>query len=150
MADIKTSAERSKNMSRIRSADTKPEVWLRKQLFMRGYRYRKNVKDILGHPDIWLARYNSAIFVHGCFWHRHKGCKFAYLPKSREDFWKKKFEDNIARDLFVKEQLISKGIKVIVIWECTIKKMIKSDLLREKAIDEIELYLRNNELMLEL
>ena len=87
MADIKTPEERSRNMSKIRSRDTKPEVWLRKKLFERGYRYRKNVSNVPGHPDAWLAKYNTAVFVHGWFWHRHEGCKYAYTPKSQVEFW---------------------------------------------------------------
>ena len=75
MADIKSPEERSLNMSKIRSKDTKPEVWLRKKLFKHGYSYRKNVNNVPGHPDIWLAKYDTAVFVHGCFWHRHEGCK---------------------------------------------------------------------------
>ena len=81
--DIKSPEERSKNMSAIRSRDTKPEVYFRKLLFAQGYRYRLNAKTVPGHPDIYLKKYNTAIFVHGCFWHRHPGCKYTYMPKSR-------------------------------------------------------------------
>ena len=98
MADIKSSEERSQNMARIHSKDTKPEVWFRKQLFKYGYRYRKHINSLPGHPDLWLSKYNTAIFVHGCFWHHHNGCKFAYMPKSRVDFWQKKFKNNIMRE----------------------------------------------------
>ena len=86
MADIKTPEERSRNMARIRSKDTKPEIYIRKKLFERGYRYRKNAVNVYGRPDIWLSGYNAAIFVHGCYWHRHNDCKYAYVPKSRVDF----------------------------------------------------------------
>lgn len=82
MTDIKSPEERSRNMAAIRSKDTKPEVYLRKLLFAQGYRYRKNYKKIPGHPDIYLPKYRTAIFVHGCFWHRHQGCKYAYMPKA--------------------------------------------------------------------
>lgn len=92
MTDIKSEEERSKNMSAIKSADTKPELFIRKLLFSSGYRYRIQVSNIPGRPDLWLRKYNTAIFVHGCFWHRHKGCRFAYFPKSRVDFWNDKFE----------------------------------------------------------
>lgn len=95
MTDIKTPAERSKNMAAIKGKNTKPEVFLRKQLFTAGYRYRNNSSLAPGHPDIWLRKYNTAIFVHGCFWHRHSGCKLCYMPKSRVEFWEKKFTDNI-------------------------------------------------------
>lgn len=122
MADIKSPEERSRNMAAIRSKDTKPEVYLRKLLFSAGYRYRKNVSYIYGHPDLWLAKYNTAIFVHGCFWHRHEGCKYAYTPKSREEFWNKKFSVNIQRDKAVKEELARQGIRQLIIWECTIER----------------------------
>lgn len=98
MTDIKSEEERSKNMSAIKNADTKPELFIRKLLFSSGYRYRIQVSNIPWRPDLWLRKYNTAIFVHGCFWHRHKGCRFAYLPKSRVDFWNEKFDKNIHRD----------------------------------------------------
>lgn len=81
--DIVTSEQRSKNMSAIRSKNTKPEIYFRKFLFAEGYRYSLNSKNIPGHPDIYLRKYNTAIFINGCFWHRHEGCKYAYMPKSR-------------------------------------------------------------------
>ena len=87
--DIKSPEERSKNMAAIHSKNTKPEVYFRKLLFAQGYRYSLNSKNIPGHPDIYLKKYNTAIFVHGCFWHRHEGCKYAYMPKSRAEFWEK-------------------------------------------------------------
>ena len=90
MADIKSPEERSRNMSAIRSKDTEPEVYLRKLLLSEGLRYRKNVRNLPGCPDMYLARYNTAIFVHGCYWHRHEGCKYAYEPKSRWDFLQEK------------------------------------------------------------
>ena len=105
MADIKSPEERSRNMSAIRSKDTEPEVYLRKLLFSEGLRYRKNVRNLPGCPDMYLARYNTAIFVHGCYWHRHEGCKYAYEPKSRSDFWQEKFAANIKRDEVVKLNL---------------------------------------------
>ena len=104
MADIVSPEQRSQNMAAIRSRDTKPEVYFRKLLFAKGYRYRIAAKNIPGHPDIFLRKYNTAIFIHGCFWHRHHGCKYAYTPKSREDFWQNKFEANIKRDYIVKTQ----------------------------------------------
>ena len=126
MADILSPEERSRNMAAIRSRDTKPEVYLRKLLFARGYRYRIADKNIPGHPDIFLRKYNTAIFVHGCFWHRHPGCKYAYTPKSRIEFWQKKFDDNVRRDAVVAEELQKQGIKQLIIWECTVKQMKKS------------------------
>ena len=137
MTDIKTPEERSRNMSKIRSKDTKPEVWLRKQLFASGYRYRKNVSNILGHPDLWLAKYNTAIFVHGCFWHRHEGCKYAYTPKTRTTFWKAKFLQNVNRDKNVYKELSDQKIKYVVIWECTVKKMMKNNEYKNEVLRDI-------------
>ena len=125
MADIVSPNQRSKNMAAIRSKDTKPEIYLRKLLFAEGYRYRIAEKSVPGHPDIFLRKYNTAIFVHGCFWHRHQGCKYAYTPKSRIEFWQKKFDDNIRRDAVVEVALQENGVKCLVVWECTIKQMMK-------------------------
>lgn len=110
MADIVSAEERSRNMAAIRNRDTKPEVYLRKLLFARGYRYRIADRSVPGHPDIFLRRYNTAIFVHGCFWHRHRECKYAYTPKSRVEFWQKKFDDNVRRDRIVQKELFSKSM----------------------------------------
>ena len=126
MADIISPEKRSRNMSAIRSKNTKPEVYLRKLLFAQGYRYRIADKSVPGHPDIFLRKYNTAIFVNGCFWHRHSGCKYAYMPKSRMEFWQKKFDDNVQRDTIVKAELLKRGIKCLIVWECTIKKMCRS------------------------
>lgn len=145
MTDIKTPEERSRNMSKIRSKDTKPEVWLRKKLFEQGYRYRKNVRNVPGHPDLWLAKYNTAIFVHGCFWHRHEGCKYAYMPKSRAEFWENKFRKNKERDRIVLEQLGKKKIKSLIVWECTVKKMTKNDEYKNEIMLIIEKYFLDND-----
>ena len=150
MADIKTVEERSRNMSAIRGKDTKPEVFLRKLLFSQGYRYRKNYYRIPGHPDIYLPKYRTAIFVHGCFWHRHKGCKFAYVPKSNVDFWEKKFQDNILRDSIVKAELQERGIKCLIVWECTIKRMLNSDDIERLIIRQCASFLHAKKMLLEL
>ncbi len=136
MADIKSPEERSQNMAKIRSRDTKPEEYVRKLLFSRGYRYRKNVNHVPGHPDAWLAKYNTALFVHGCFWHRHAGCKYAYTPKSRVEFWETKFLKNIERDAVVKNQISERKIRTLVIWECTVKKMMKSEETQEAVLQK--------------
>ena len=112
-------------MAAIRSKDTKPEIYFRKLLFAQGYRYSLNSKKIPGHPDIYLRKYNTVIFIHGCFWHRHSGCKYAYMPKSRVEFWQKKFEANVKRDYIVRMELQDKGIKCLIVWECTVKRMKK-------------------------
>ncbi len=141
MADIKSPEERSRNMAKIRSRDTKPEDYVRKLLFGQGYRYRKNASGIPGHPDAWLSKYNTALFVHGCFWHRHAGCRYAYTPKSRVDFWTDKFQKNTARDAAVREQLAAGRIRVLIIWECTVKRMVRSEEERQKAVDRIMRFL---------
>ena len=150
MADIKTPEERSRNMAAIKGKSTKPEVYLRKLLFSKGYRYRKNCPQIIGHPDIWLAKYDTAIFVHGCYWHRHPGCKFAYTPKSNVDFWVRKFEENVSRDELVSDKLQREGIKCVVVWECTIKNMQKSCEACESYLSSISSFLNSDDLYLEL
>lgn len=150
MADRLSTTERSKNMSAIKSRDTKPEVYFRKKLFSKGLRYRKNSEKVIGHPDIYLAKYNTAIFVNGCFWHRHADCKYAYTPKSRVDFWEKKFESNIRRDNTVRQELYSQKIKQLVVWECTIKRMIKSSDYENEIIMQVMDFLISEEMYLEL
>ncbi|HDS1725593.1 very short patch repair endonuclease [Pseudomonas putida] len=118
MADRLSSQRRSWNMSRIKSRDTSPELAVRKVLYRMGFRYRLHSPAVPGRPDIVLKRFRAAIFVHGCFWHRHPGCKFAYVPKSRVEFWTKKFEANVRRDETVKKQLSDLGWKSLTIWEC--------------------------------
>ncbi len=148
--DIKSPEERSKNMAAIHSKNTKPEIYLRKLLFARGYRYGVNSKSVPGHPDIYMKKYNTAVFVHGCFWHRHEGCKYAYMPKSRVEFWLKKFEANVKRDELVRKELASKKIKVLIVWECTIKRMKKDKKTEEEAISLIEKFLLSSEFELEI
>lgn len=150
MADIKTKDARSKNMSAIKSKETKPEIYLRKLLFSRGYRYRKNVSYIFGHPDIYLGKYKTAIFVHGCFWHRHQKCKYTYLPKSNVEFWEKKFERNIIRDKVVSQTLLDTNIKCLIVWECTIKKMKKDIKMESEILEKIICFLENERLYMEL
>lgn len=137
MADTISPERRSRNMSAIKSRDTNPEVYLRKLLYHQGFRYRKNYSGVFGHPDIYLPKYRVAIFVHGCYWHRHSGCQYAYMPKSRVEFWQKKFDDNVRRDQLVQNTLESQGIRYIVVWECTIKKMQKDKVTEAKATEEI-------------
>ena len=121
--DTLTKERRSWNMSRIKSANTNPEKTVRSLLHRLRYRFRLHRKDLPGRPDIVLPKYQAVIFVHGCFWHRHSGCKFAYTPKSRVTFWQQKFADNQLRDKRVKQQLKKLGWQVIVIWECEIKEI---------------------------
>ena len=150
MTDIKTPIERSKNMAAIRSANTKPEQYICKELFSLGYRYRKNAKYIYGTPDLFLRKYNTAIFVHGCYWHRHSGCKYAYMPKSNADFWQKKFLKNVQRDVVVKQSLQQQGVKCLIVWECTVKKMIRDPVINANMMDRIVDFLNSEELYREL
>ena len=143
MADTLTPEERSRNMAAIKSQDTKPEVYLRKLLFGRGYRYRIADKNISGHPDIFLRKYNTAIFVHGCFWHRHSECKYTYTPKSRVEFWQKKFDDNVRRDAVVAEELQKQGIKQLIVWECTINRMKKDAEFEADILSQIASFINN-------
>ena len=150
MADTISPERRSQNMSAIRSKDTKPEIYLRKLLFAEGYRYRIAEKSIPGHPDMFLRKYNTAIFVHGCFWHRHQGCKYAYTPKSRVEFWQKKFDDNVRRDAVVRTALQENNIKCLIVWECTIKQMMKNSDIERRIINECRSFLSSDELLIEL
>ena len=150
MADSLTPERRSWNMSRIKSKNTKPEVYLRKLLFSKGYRYRIAPKYIPGHPDIYLKKYNTAIFVHGCFWHRHVGCKYAYTPKSNVDFWLRKFNENVQRDKRIVSDLSLHGIKCLVIWECKIKNMQKSEEMISLFAREFESFLLDGSMYKEL
>ena len=119
--DVHTKEVRSYNMSRIKGKDTKPEETVRKYLFSQGFRYRKNDKRLPGTPDIALPKYKTVIFVNGCFWHGHKGCKYFVWPKNNAEFWHKKIRDNILRDQRKVQALDLLGWKVIVVWECKIK-----------------------------
>ena len=149
MTDVLTPEERHRNMTAIRSRNTKPELFIRRLLFSRGYRYRLAPHNIPGHPDMFLRRWNTAIFVHGCFWHRHAGCRYTTVPATRSEFWMKKFLNNTHRDALVAEELLSSGIRRLVIWECTIKNMMKKKSLQEDILKNIETFLHGNELNIE-
>lgn len=118
--DVHSPEQRSFNMSRIRGKDTRPEMMVRRWLWVNGYRYRLHRIDLPGKPDIVLPKYRAAIFVHGCFWHRH-GCSMTTTPESRKDFWLAKFSDNISRDKRNVEALLEKSWRVMVIWECSLR-----------------------------
>lgn len=109
-------------MSGIRAKDTKPEMEVRRALHRAGFRFRLHRRDLPGNPDIVLPRYRTAIFVHGCFWHRHEGCRFATMPASERDRWEAKFASNVARDLKCSAALVASGWRVVTIWECATKK----------------------------
>ena len=119
--DVVDPATRSRLMAGIKGKNTKPELVVRRFLHAHGYRFRLHRRDLPGKPDILLPRLKACIFVHGCFWHRHANCKYAVLPKTRIDFWTKKLESNVARDLKVMKELTDKGWHVITVWECELK-----------------------------
>lgn len=122
MVDKVSKETRSYNMSQIKGKDTKPEIIVRRYLFSKGLRYRKNDKRYPGSPDIVLPKYNTIVFVHGCFWHLHNGCKYAKIPKSNVDFWKNKLYGNKERDKRNQNILEEMGWNVITVWECQLKK----------------------------
>lgn len=121
MADVRNKETRSYNMSRIKGKNTKPELLVRKFLFAHGFRYRLNVKTLPGKPDIVLPKYKTVIFINGCFWHGHKGCKYFVLPKTRTEWWLNKIKDTQKRDRNAEIELNVLGWKVITIWECELK-----------------------------
>lgn len=121
MFDIKTKEDRSYNMSRISGKNTKPEKLVRKYLFSQGFRYRKNDRKLPGTPDLVLPKYRTVIFINGCFWHGHEGCKYFVWPKSNVDFWRNKILTNIARDKLQTKQLKKMGWTVLVVWECELR-----------------------------
>jgi len=125
MPDVHTKAQRSYNMSRIRSKNTKPEELVRLFLFAHGYRYRKNDSRLPGKPDIVLRKYNTAVFVHGCFWHGHEGCRYYVEPVTNTDYWRSKIQRNRARDKDVANSLKQAGWNVLIIWECNLRKNAK-------------------------
>ncbi len=130
MADNITTEERSEIMARVKSKGNKPELLVRKYLYHHGYRYRVNVAALPGKPDIVLRKYGAVIFVNGCFWHRHPYCKNTRTPKTNVEFWEQKFRRNADRDKRNYEELEKRGWKVIVVWECQVKKDLESTMKR--------------------
>lgn len=137
MSDIYSKSKRSDIMSKISGKETKPEILVRKFLFSRGYRFRKNVKELPGKPDIVLPKYKTVIFVHGCFWHGHS-CKRGALPESNREFWQEKINKNIERDSRNILQLKEKGWSVIIIWQCEMKNKEDKEIRFNKLIDELK------------
>lgn len=139
MADVHTPEQRSYNMSRIRNKNTKPEELIRKYLFSQGFRYRKNDVRLPGKPDIVLPKYKAVVFVNGCFWHGHIGCRYFVWPKNNAEFWKKKINDNIERD--EKDYILLKelGWRVLVVWECELKHSVM-----EKTLDSLANNIKQN------
>ena len=122
-------------MSQIKSRDTKPEILVRKYLFAHGFRYRKNVKKLPGTPDIVLPKYKTVIFVNGCFWHGHEGCKKATIPATNTEFWRNKIARNIERDEEEKEDLEQMGYRVIIVWQCRLTAKLREDTLTQLIKD---------------
>ncbi|HWX41638.1 MAG TPA: DNA mismatch endonuclease Vsr [Blastocatellia bacterium] len=139
MTDVISRERRSELMSRIRGWDTEPEVAVRRGLHRAGFRFRLHHRKLPGRPDLVLARYRAVIFVHGCFWHRHRGCPLAYRPKSRTAFWNEKFRQNTARDRKQELQLLNSGWRVLLVWECGLRR--EPD--RLKTIERIKRWLRS-------
>lgn len=140
MADTVPTNVRSRMMSSIRSGDTQPEMKLRRALHSRGFRYRLHDPMLPGKPDLVFARHRAVLFVHGCFWHRHVGCRYATMPSSNVEFWRNKFEKNIARDKVSVHSLRAKGWRVGIVWECLLRKQNI-----EEVLSSIGLFLDSSE-----
>ena len=139
MADVHSKEVRSYNMSKIKGKDTKPEMLVRKFLFANGFRYRLHDKKLPGKPDIVLTKYKTVIFVHGCFWHGHEGCKYFVVPKTRTEWWLNKINHNIENDQKANISLQNEGWKVLTIWECYLKNNKK-----EKTLSELIKIIKSN------
>ena len=133
MSDHLTIEQRHKNMAAVKSKDTKPEMVVRKYLWSRGFRYRVNNPRLPGHPDIVLRKYHTCIFVNGCFWHGHEGCKYFRMPKTNTEFWERKISRNRERDREEQKQLAGMGWHCITVWECELKGER-----REKTLESLE------------
>lgn len=141
MTDVHTTEIRSFNMSKIHGKNTRPEEIVRKYLFAQGFRYRKNDIRLPGKPDIVLPKYKSVIFINGCFWHKHEGCKYFVWPKSNAEFWRKKIEGNVLRDNNNYKLLSQMGWKVLIVWECQLHKHLfqeTMDNLIKKIQEEVQ------------
>lgn len=150
MADIVSPEKRADMMKHIPSFGTGPEIYFRKLLYTAGIRYRLKMATVMGHPDIYVPKYKTAVFIHGCYWHRHDHCQYAYTPKTRVEFWQTKFSSNVQRDLVVKKFLYEQEIKCLVVWECTIRRMKRDENLKHSVIDRALAFLQNEQLYQEL
>ena len=136
--------QRHKNMAAIRSLDTKPEMIVRRGLWKRGFRYRLNYKRLPGHPDLVLRKYKTCIFINGCFWHGHEGCKYYTVPKTNTEFWVNKVQRNKERDERVKHELNAMGWNCITVWECELKSAKREATLQSLAFTLNEIFLNNH------
>lgn len=143
-ADKLSIVQRHNNMAAIRAKNTKPEIIVRKYLWSRGFRYRLNHPRLPGKPDIVLRRYRTCIFVNGCFWHGHEGCKYFVMPKSRTDFWQAKITRNQERDIEVQKKLASMGWHSITVWECELKGDKREKTLKSLAFTLNHIFLENH------
>lgn len=135
--DVLTKEERHRNMAAIKGRGTKPELYFRKQLFILGYRYRICPSGLPGHPDVWLPKYRTAIFINGCFWHAHEGCRYFRIPENNRGFWEDKFNKNRQRDKRVISELVDQNIRVVIVWECAIRKMRSDSDFNRIVIDQV-------------
>ena len=131
MPDIVDRATRSRMMARIGSRNTRPELLLRRALHALGLRYRLHNRKLPGTPDLVFRRFGAVCFVHGCFWHRHAGCRYAYTPTTREEFWQAKFDANIERDHRNRLDLLEEGWRIATVWECALRKGGESETARK-------------------
>lgn len=122
MTDIVDQQTRSRMMAGIRAKDTKPELALRRALHARGFRFRLHSRYVPGRPDLVLPKHRAVVFVHGCFWHRHEGCRYTTIPATRPEFWRAKFDANVARDSTVRKNLLNHRWRVATVWECALRK----------------------------
>lgn len=136
MADVHDAKTRSFNMSRIRATDTKPEMLVRRFLHANGFRYKLHDKTLPGKPDIVLPKYKTVIFIHGCFWHGHTGCRYFVVPKTRTEWWLNKIDRNRENDNKAIEHLQKEGWKIIIVWECDLKKD-KAEQMLKSLVKEI-------------
>lgn len=146
MTDIVDQQTRSRMMTGIRGKDTKPELALRRALHARGFRFRLHSGKVHGRPDLVLPKHRAVVFVHGCFWHRHKGCRYATVPATRPDFWRAKFEANAARDNAVRTRLPEDGWRVATVWECALRKPEQV----EASTEALSIWLRTEECQIEI
>jgi DNA mismatch endonuclease (patch repair protein) len=137
MVDRLTTAQRRLNMARIRGVDTTPERILRSALHRAGFRFRLHLRDLPGRPDLVLRRYSAVVFVHGCFWHRHPECLYATAPKTKAQFWADKLDSNRERDARQVKSLLQRGWRVLVVWECSLRKAAEREAVAARAISWI-------------
>ncbi|ARJ70067.1 very short patch repair endonuclease [Paracoccus contaminans] len=146
MTDIVDQQTRSRMMSGIRGKNTKPELALRRALHARGFRFRLHSGKVHGRPDLVLAKHRAVVFVHGCFWHRHEGCRYTTVPATRREFWRAKFDANTARDSALRTRLLEDGWRVATVWECALRKLEQV----EASTESLSIWLRTEELQIEI